>query len=640
LQTEDYVRFALIMLNGPTPGVTRRLDPQATVTVGRHPSRDLPLDDDRASRLHARISFRADRWHIEDCGSLNGTMVNSQPVQQAVLEPGDLIRIGERLLLFAAEESDSGQTEPGSVRATTWVRRDELGGLHVQESSNGRKGVNLTEESVSESMSRVTRDSAVLCKLATHLHEQTEIPQLLRHAVEALMDGLNADAVAIWLVGTDGRLRCAQQEGNEIHVRDDHVMASLAVEKRKAILMDSPPGRKESAPDGSVSIGRAMGVPIPARKVCLGGIECYRDPSQAPFARSDLDFAVVVAHQTGAALENLEHRERLEQANVELRRRLDEQNQLIGSSQAMQDVLDCVARVGPTASNVLILGESGTGKELIARAIHDLSRHSAGPYVTVNCAAFSESLLESELFGHEPGAFTGADRRHIGQIERAHRGTLFLDEVGEMSLACQAKLLRVLEGHPFQRLGGEELIRVDVRLIAATHRDLQQRVRDSRFREDLYYRLRVIDIPVPPLRGRGNDVVLLASQFLEWFHKQMGRGPKRLSAAAAQAIRDYHWPGNVRELKNAVERAVVLGRGDEVAPEDLGMPQHSAPASAQPQLTSLREAERRHIEFVLQEVGGNKTQACRILGIGRGTLYNKLAGIEDNSALETVDEEV
>jgi DNA-binding NtrC family response regulator len=183
------------------------------------------------------------------------------------------------------------------------------------------------------------------------------------------------------------------------------------------------------------------------------------------------------------------------------------------------------------------------------------------------------------------------------------------------------------------------LIRVDVRLIAATHRDLQQRVRDARFREDLYYRLRVIDIHVPPLRERGNDVVLLASQFLERFHKQMGRGPKRLSAAAAQAIRDYHWPGNVRELKNAVERAVVLGRGDEVAPQDLGMPRQSAPASAQPQLTSLREAERRHIEFVLEQVGGNKTQACRILGIGRGTLYNKLAGIEDAAAVEVLEDE-
>jgi Nif-specific regulatory protein len=340
-------------------------------------------------------------------------------------------------------------------------------------------------------------------------------------------------------------------------------------------------------------------------------------------------------------VENFEHRERLEQANVELRRRLDDQNRLVGSGPTMQRVLDQVARVGPTSSNVLILGESGTGKELIARAIHELSRSSAGPYVTVNCAAFSESLLESELFGHEPGAFTGADRRHIGQFERAHRGTLFLDEVGEMSLACQAKLLRVLEGHPFQRLGGEDLICVEVRVVAATHRDLQQLVKQRRFREDLYYRLRVIDIHVPPLRERGEDVIEVASLFLDTYRRQIGRGPKRLSAEAVQVLRDYHWPGNVRELKNAVERAVVLGTGDEVRPQDLGLPTHLAGPPLQPQLMSLREAERRHIQYVLEQVGRNKTQACRILGIGRGTLYNKLSGLEPagESEEDTVDDD-
>lgn len=617
-------RFSLIVLNGPSPGITRRLDPETTVTLGRHPSRELALDDDRASRLHARISYRADRWYLEDCGSLNGTYVNSQPIQQAVLEPGDLIRVGDRLILFAADEPDSSVGGgPGSLRATTLVER----------ARSKSSGVGLVEQSLSESMSRVVRDSAVLCRLANLLHEQTDSQALIRSSVEALVDGLDADTVSVWLVGTDGRLRCAQRWGDEPRSKG-HVLASLAVEKRKAILMDSPENAANS-PE-TATIGTAIGVPIPARKVCLGAIECHRHPDRRPFTRSDLDFTVVVAHQTGAALENLEHRERLEQANIELRRRLDEQSRLAGSSPAIHSVLDKVTRVGPAASNVLIIGESGTGKELVARAIHDLSRHSSGPYITVNCAAFSESLLESELFGHEPGAFTGADRRHIGQIERAHRGTLFLDEVGEMSLACQAKLLRVLEGHPFTRLGGQEPIRVEVRTIAATHRDLAALVRQGKFREDLLYRLRVIDIHVPPLRERGDDIVELASLFLDQFRRQMGRGPKRLSAAALQALRDYHWPGNVRELRNAVERAVVLGHGEEVVPEDLGLPRGGVPTGAQPQLTSLREAERRHIEYVLQQVGGNKTQACKILGIGRGTLYNKLAGIDG----ETVDDEI
>ena len=229
----------------------------------------------------------------------------------------------------------------------------------------------------------------------------------------------------------------------------------MAVEKNKAILIENGAvAQKPAATDSHMPVGTGIGVPIPGPKHCRGAIECHRLPNRGPFSRSDLDFTVVVAHQAGLALENLEHRERLEQANAELRRRLASQAKLVGSSSPMQRVLDQIARVGPAHSTVLILGESGTGKELVARSIHDMSRYSAGPYVAVNCAAFSESLLESELFGHEVGAFTGADRRHIGQFERAHRGTIFLDEIGEMSLACQAKLLRITGGASVPASGG------------------------------------------------------------------------------------------------------------------------------------------------------------------------------------------
>jgi Nif-specific regulatory protein len=287
-------------------------------------------------------------------------------------------------------------------------------------------------------------------------------------------------------------------------------------------------------------------------------------------------------------------------------------------------VLERIALVGPTASTVLILGESGTGKELVAQAIHETSRYSAGPYVPVNCAAFSDSLLESELFGHEVGAFTGADRRHIGQFERAHRGTIFLDEIGEMSLACQSKLLRVLEGHSFQRVGGQESIHVDVRLVAATHRDLLELVGQGAFREDLYYRLRVIDLPIPPLRERADDAVELASLFLDQFRRQVGTGPRRLSEEAIAAIRRHRWPGNIRELKNAVERAVVLGKHDEASPQDMSLGPAAREECPHPELITLREAERRQIRYVLAKLNGNKSEACRILGIGRGTLYKKL----------------
>jgi DNA-binding NtrC family response regulator len=596
---------SVVVLNGKHTGHTVELDPTSTVTLGRHSSRDIALDDEQASRLHARISYRAEHWHLEDCDSTNGTFVNSQPVHQVILESGDLIRIGSRLILVidSAQDASPSQVRPGDLCAAELP--EDIGPATV------------VPTSAIESTSRVVRDSVVLCRLADALHGCSDSSELLELSLAALIDGLDADAVSIWTVGADGRLRCACRVGKP---HEEHVLASLAVENRKPMLLSAP--EHPNAPREDV--GRAMGVPILAQQGSRGAIECHRQPNRRPFIRSDLDFTAVVAHQAGAALENLKHRERLEQANVELRRRLDDQSRMEGDSEVMQDVLDQISRVGPTGSNVLILGESGTGKELVASSIHELSQYSAGPYVTVNCAAFSESLLESELFGHEIGAFTGADRRYVGQFERAHRGTIFLDEVGEMSLACQAKLLRLLEGHPYQRLGGEESIQVDVRLVAATHRDLLDLVRQKLFREDLYFRLRVIDINMPPLRERGEDIVTLASSFLSKFQHQMGRGPSRFSPEAIKSIRNYPWPGNVRELKNAVERAIVLGRGDEVTSGDLGLSAQRSAFAQQPQLISLRESEQRHIEYVLEQVAGNKTKAGKILGIGRGTLYNKL----------------
>jgi DNA-binding NtrC family response regulator len=605
------VVYSLLVVSGASPGTTLRLDASVpTVTVGRESVRDLRLDDGRVSRLHARLEYRANHWLLEDCGSLNGTFVNSQSVQQTMLEPGDLIRVGDSLILFTGEDRDPADEPAGAdhPRPTALMRLTK----------NTRR--ELAEHSLSGSLARVTRDSAVLCRMANLLQQHPSTESLLRVAVDTLVQGVSPDAVSLWLVGSDGRLVCAGHFGQ---ADDEHLLASLAVEKNKALFVEQPD--PSSSPLETPSfVGSGIGVPIPGTSSCRGAIECHRALDRGLFERGQLDFVVVVAYQLGTSLENLEHRERLEQANDQLRRQLASQTKLVGSSPEMKTVLERIARVGPASSTVLILGESGTGKELVARAIHEISRHSAGPYVPVNCAAFSESLLESELFGHEVGAFTGADRRRIGQFERAHRGTIFLDEIGEMSPSCQAKVLRVLEGHPFQRLGGQESLHVDVRVIAATHRNLLDLVGQGRFREDLYYRLRVIDLPIPPLRERGEDAIELAAAFLDDFRQQVGRGPRRLSSDALAAIRQHPWPGNIRELKNAVERAVVLGHAEEISPQDLGLATVRQGNAAYAEMISLREAERRHIEYVLGRVGGNKAEACRVLGIGRGTLYNKL----------------
>jgi Nif-specific regulatory protein len=614
--------YSLVLLNGPTPGAAVNLDRAGgPVTIGRDTARELPIDDHLCSRLHARVWCEGDQWLIEDCGSRNGTILNGQPIQRSVLDPGDVIRVGERLIVFV-DESDvptGAGLRPSKLAASTFVVRV----------SEPDKREAIVERLREELDSRAARDVATLCRLATRLHEVPTVSALMRLAIDTLNEATAADRVAAYLVGSDGRLHCAGRSGGDSDSRrDPHVLASLALTDNEAILLNEAELKPDASENQNTSVsgssGTSMGVPIPGRSARRGAIECHRDGSRGSFSRADFDLAIAIVYQVGLALENLEHREQLELANEQLRETIVGQRQIIGQGPAMQGLMEQIARAAPTAATVLVVGDSGTGKELVAQSIHDLSPRRAGPCVAVNCAAFNESLLESELFGHERGAFTGADRRRVGQFERANRGTLFLDEVGEMSLACQAKLLRVLEGHPFERLGGTDPIRVDVRIVAATHRNLAELVKEGRFREDLFYRLRVIELRVPPLRERGDDRLMLAAFFLDHFRCQVGRGPVRLSEAAAAAITDYMWPGNVRELKNAIERSVVLGQGEEVQPTDLGLPAGKTVTAAGPSLISLEEAERRHIQYVLDQVGGNKTRACEILGIGRGTLYNKL----------------
>jgi two-component system response regulator HydG len=304
---------------------------------------------------------------------------------------------------------------------------------------------------------------------------------------------------------------------------------------------------------------------------------------------------------------------------------------IIGQSRPMVDLLETVAMVAPTEATVLITGESGTGKELIAGAIHANSPRQEEPFIKVNCAAITETLLESELFGHEKGAFTGADRRKEGRFRLAHRGSIFLDEVGEMSVAMQVKLLRVLQEKEIQRVGGEEVIKVDVRVMAATNRDLEAGIKEGRFREDLYYRLNVVTLAVPPLRQRQDDIALLSRHFLKTFAKKNRKPIKGFTPQAMDCMVRYGWPGNVRALMNAVERGVILCRGEYISEEDLPFSVKDAPIAAsevkapeQPADIPLDEVEKTTILKTLKSAGGNKSETARRLGITRRTLYKKL----------------
>jgi two-component system response regulator AtoC len=330
--------------------------------------------------------------------------------------------------------------------------------------------------------------------------------------------------------------------------------------------------------------------------------------------------------QTELLIRKLVERQRLIDENLALRQRLEERyrfENIIAKSHKMQQIFEVVRTVAQSNATVLITGESGTGKELIARAIHNLSPRRDKPFVAVSCAALPESLLESELFGHEKGSFTGAIARRKGRFELAHKGTLFLDEIGELSANIQVHLLRVLEEREFTRVGGTETIRSDVRLISATNRDLKDAVMEGKFRDDLYYRLNVVSIQLPPLRERVEDIPLLAQHFLDKFALENQKGEIAFSPDVMDFLVKYEWPGNVRELENAIERAVVLVQDSLITAADLSPQNLPSPNQDSPR-KSLKEMERDHIVSILAETGGNYSRAARILGITRMTLHNKV----------------
>jgi DNA-binding NtrC family response regulator len=306
--------------------------------------------------------------------------------------------------------------------------------------------------------------------------------------------------------------------------------------------------------------------------------------------------------------------------------RLERISDLLGRSPAMRRISELILDVADTDSHILIQGESGTGKEVVARVIHQESKRSQGPFVVVNCAAYAETLLQSELFGHEKGAFTGAIRRKPGRFEQAAGGTIFLDEIGEISLSTQVVLLRVIQDRRFERVGGEQTLTTDARIIAATNRDLAQAMVSGTFREDLYWRLNVIAVQVPPLRDRKEDIPQLVSNFIDRFNEQLNKTIAGFTKEALDMLFSHHWPGNVRELENAVERAVVLAKGEHITPEDLPVQLRTYAGEAHESVpgSDLNAMEKDHVAAVLRKCSGNKLKAAKMMGISRSTLYSKI----------------
>ena len=428
-------------------------------------------------------------------------------------------------------------------------------------------------------------------------------------------------------------LRAALEDHYDVWVAEDaKAAAGLLEEQNFAVLLTDFRLPQE---DGMKLIARAKSLPKPPICILMTAygseelaVEAMKHGADDYIAKGRLQIDELEMRIARAL-----RQQHLEVENVVLRQRLESKfglDNIVGQSPPMQEVFDMVRQVAPARVTVLLLGESGTGKELVAKAIHQLSPRALGPLITVHCAALPSTLLESELFGHEKGAFTGAHEKRIGRFEQAQGGTLFLDEIGEIDASVQVKLLRFLGERSFERVGSNKTLTADVRVIAATNKDLEEQVKAGKFREDLFFRLAVVPIVLPPLRQRAGDIPLLARTFLKEFASENDKNVNDFTPEALEALMNYAWPGNVRELRTAIEHAVVLSRGEKISLRDLPPgPRAAAPGGgparllAQPDLT-VADAEKQLILRALKECGGNRTEAAKKLGLSRRTLHRKL----------------
>lgn len=646
-----------------------RLEPGRPLVVGRASSNEIPVGDERSSRRHAEIFFE-DGWKVRDLGSRNGTFVDGVRLTQPVLlTPGCQIVVASCRMTF------SNSLEDVSPPLEIDENFKEMGGDTTRQFSSithrQSKSAILDPDSVAGALAQAGRAMAPpvkapevsLLQLAFELAKETQLTSGCELALQRLLDTTKCQSGGIMEIQTDGKLEghrrilaAVQKSGKAYNPVSDTLLKSVLKEGAAVLarnIHDStlsdlstpviPSTRAESHQASQVvQTSSAIVAPIKISGMTLGVLHLYSRVGEPDLAPSDLEMALAVAEVLATFMSTVERQKTLEKkldhsrARIsELEQQLGQSEEWIGRSEAMDRIREQVKRVGPTQATVLLRGESGVGKEVVARLIHQSSSRATGPFVPLNCAALTPSLLESELFGHEKGAFTGATDRKIGKFEQAHGGTIMLDELGEMSLEIQAKFLRILEGKPFERVGGNKPIQVDVRVIAATNKDLEQAVKEGQFRSDLYFRLRVIELRIPPLRERQDDILELAQHFLASFRSRSGHGPTGFSDRAKSAMLSYHWPGNVRELRNCVERAFVLSPSALAEPEDLALSYLEVPGTPSMDRErgdmkpvyrerTLDEVEQEHIAATLEFTGGQKNRAAAILGIERSTLDRKL----------------
>ena len=592
---------------------------EGPVLIGRQAGATLKIGNASVSRRHAVIEKEGDRFIIADLGSRNGTFVNDVPVRRRELQHGDRVRIGDSQFFFLFEDSD----EPAR---TSEVRFDDS---EVISSATVRM-------TYSDALGLMARDLSVLMKVSTTINAIRGLEELQERLLELIFEVVPAKHGTILLSATDAD---PKNEFTSIFGLDrlygpnQKITVSSTVVRRvlkdNAALLVGDAENNESLHTDSLIAAHSRSllcVPLIMVGRTLGVIYLDTDVPDVRFDEGHLQLTTAVAAIAAVAIQNARHIETLENENRRLIADANLEHNMVGESTAMQQVYQVISKVAGTESTVLISGESGTGKELVARAIHNNSNRSAKPFVAVNCAALAESLLESELFGHEKGAFTGALNQRKGRLEIAESGTIFLDEIAELSPALQTKLLRVLQEREFERVGGTRSIKIDIRVIAATNQDLDAAIAKGTFRQDLFFRLNVVELKMPALRERPEDIPMLANYFAAKYAHKCNRRVLGISQHTQKLLLAYDWPGNVRELENAIERAVVMGVTDDILPEDLPESILEAKASdasilASGYHASVANQKKQLILDAVRKSSGNFTAAAKLLGLHPNYLH-------------------
>ncbi|MCU1265509.1 MAG: Response regulator of zinc sigma-54-dependent two-component system [Acidobacteria bacterium] len=611
----------LAAIAGKLKGSVFPLSDEAVV-IGRETAADLCLADRAVSRRHSRVEQNCEQFWISDLQSLNGTFVNDVPVKQRALQHGDRIRIGDTQFLFLLHEGDV----PSKASHIQFDDRHFVSGATVQVRFD-------------DALFLMARDLSVLMKVSTTINAIHGLEELQKKLLELLFEAVPAECGAILLSEGEpesfGAMFGLDRAGNvDATVQVSRTIARQVLNEGVAILCNDPAGG--DTPNAAESLVAArtsalLCVPLKMMQRTLGIIYLVTSEPATHFDNDHLQLVSAIAGIAAVAIENARHVESLESENELLRADARLEHNMIGESAAMRQVYAFISRAGPTDATVLISGESGTGKELAARALHQSSKRADNPFMAVNCAALAESLLESELFGHEKGAFTGALSQKKGRLEVADGGSLFLDEIGELSPALQVKLLRVLQEREFERVGGTRTIKIDIRLIAATNKDLAVAIAQGTFRQDLYYRLNVLNLEMPALRKRLEDIPLLASYFAAKYSDKCNRRVTGISLEGKERLVKYDWPGNVRELENAIERAVVLGSTELILVEDLPEAVLESEVSAGTPLTKYHEAvaetKKQIILSAMGQAQGSYTEAAKLLGVHANYLHRLIRNL-------------